>query len=109
MRSDVYSHALGENPDLATPDGIQDLNGPVAQWCLDNYDEDFYARSPSLDPLCRNQTSSYVVRGGPMMRYITGLTFPATWKRFQMHDPKSLHDPARIGLRVVVSQKSHEE
>lgn len=106
MRPDVYHHALGINPDLATPNGIQDLNGSVAQWCLDTYEESFYSRSPSVDPVCRAEASSHVVRGGPMMRYMDSLIFPATWKRFQAKDSRSL-SPREfgIGCRVVIPSK----
>jgi formylglycine-generating enzyme required for sulfatase activity len=104
MRSDIFNHPLGANPDLATPNGIQDMNGPVTQWCLDTYEESFYATSPLFDPVCRTEATSHVVRGGSMMRYMDTLIFPATWKRFQATDSRSLN-PSEfgVGCRVVIS------
>jgi formylglycine-generating enzyme required for sulfatase activity len=58
---------VGSHPELATPEGVHDLNGPVYQWCADRYDEKYYLKSPVRDPVCTFGRSR-VVRGGPKFR-----------------------------------------
>ena len=42
--------------------GLYDMAGSVSEWCLDAYDEDFYARSPRRNPLAGEMTLSEVLR-----------------------------------------------
>ncbi len=42
--------AAGSNPDCASPYGVLDLAGSVAEWCSDWYDESYYAKSPVENP-----------------------------------------------------------
>ena len=41
-----------------------DLRSNVFQWCLDYYADDYYPRSPKLDPFGPDEGTSRVVRGG---------------------------------------------
>ena len=45
--------------------GLHEVSGNLWEWCLDGLDDDFYARSPRLDPWAPWQgTPSRVLRGG---------------------------------------------
>lgn len=48
----------------ASPYGVLNLAGNVYEWCEDVYQRDFYARSPSRDPLARGDGPHRVLRGG---------------------------------------------
>jgi formylglycine-generating enzyme required for sulfatase activity/serine/threonine protein kinase len=48
--------------------GLHDMHGNVWEWCQDAFDETFYARSPSSDPVhLDDQAVSRVFRGGGFM------------------------------------------
>ena len=44
--------------------GLYDINGNVAEWCMDIYDKFYYSGSPRRDPLCRKGDTIRVHRGG---------------------------------------------
>jgi formylglycine-generating enzyme required for sulfatase activity len=103
-RPNPLNQPIGAHPELATPDAIFDLNGPVYQWCKDIYDESFYSASPDNDPVCMRGSARRVIRGGPMLRvfgkslFDERLYLAPTWKRFQSDE----RGAANIGFRVVV-------
>ena len=99
---DPLGSPVGANLELATPDGVHDLNGPVLQWCLDVFDPEFYLRSPAQDPICLTGRDRRVLRGGPMVRYGPGekRVLPAAWLRFATDAPSDYSLP--IGFRIVV-------
>jgi formylglycine-generating enzyme required for sulfatase activity len=59
---------VGSHPTGASPYGIHDMAGNVAEMCLDQYTETFYSNSPYNDPQndpgSDNQYTVYVIRGG---------------------------------------------
>lgn len=101
----VWNDDVGQHPELTTVDGVYDLNGPVAQWCLDEFDAKFYTKSPTNDPLNETGDGRFVLRGGPMMRYGKSeeLVFPPAWKRFARKTVD--HIIPHIGFRVVLVPK----
>ena len=47
------------------PFGLYNVHGNVYEWCLDGYDEDFYASSPKVDPVASHAGSlTHAFRGG---------------------------------------------
>ncbi len=99
-RPNPWGAPLGAHPQLATPEGVFDMNGPVYQWCKDYFREDFYSVSPYADPQCTQPSGGRVSRGGYMYRvYISGerLFLPPSWKRFQAFE----NEDANLGFRIV--------
>ena len=44
--------------------GIYELSGNLLEWCLDDYDKEYYHHSPKKNPLCRSINGLKVIRGG---------------------------------------------
>lgn len=57
-----YAHKVGLKQD--NPFGLYDMHGNVLEWCMDGFDEKYYARSPMLDPPGGRGAAGRVVRGG---------------------------------------------
>jgi len=98
---------IGARPELATPEGVQDLNGPVSQWCLD-FDQDTYERLGTNNPVNMAESKRHIVRGGPLTRmgFINEhMVPPPAWRRFAKTDRDTSALPS--GFRVVVTDRSH--
>ena len=51
-------------PEGASPLGIHNMAGGVAEWVADAYSADFYATSPAQNPINRDLRGVFVLRGG---------------------------------------------
>jgi formylglycine-generating enzyme required for sulfatase activity len=101
--------------------GLYDMLGNVAEWTLDQYDEQYYSASPAANPL-QTGASRYPksVRGGGYMDKAEDLRCAArnksepAWNRRDPQVPKSkwwLTDALSVGFRLVrpVKQPGKEE
>lgn len=58
------TRAVGERPNGASPWGINDLLGNIAEWTLDRWDASAYRSLPATDPHNDEAGRRRVVRGG---------------------------------------------
>jgi formylglycine-generating enzyme required for sulfatase activity len=56
------SHPVGQKG--ASAWGLHDVHGNVWEWCADRFGQDYYAKSPGLDPVGPDSGTSRVLRGG---------------------------------------------
>lgn len=81
--------------------GLFDLHGNVWEWCQDDHDQDYYARSPVLDPVLRDfgcgVHTNKICRGGSMHALSE---MCRTSHRF--YEPVS-YQAADLGLRLAAS------
>ncbi|MBE6425302.1 MAG: hypothetical protein E7029_04825 [Planctomycetaceae bacterium] len=61
------THPVGQKKPNAW--GLYDMHGNVYEWCQDWYDDDYYAESPTSDPIGPANGSSRVIRGGGWRDY----------------------------------------
>jgi serine/threonine-protein kinase len=55
---------VGSYKDGASPFGLYDMAGNVAEWVFDTFSEDFYANSPFYNPVNTESGASRIFRGG---------------------------------------------
>ncbi|MCI5145179.1 MAG: hypothetical protein D3923_06515 [Candidatus Electrothrix sp. AR3] len=95
------THPVGEKK--ANVWGLHDMHGNVLEWCVDCYDEKFYADSPMRNPLAEKERTHRVVRGGSWYDR-AGYCRSAYRER---HGPDYRYDDAGFRcVRVQVKQES---
>ncbi len=60
----LFTAPVGSFPRGRSAFGVEDLAGDVWEWVEDSFDETFYARSPTSDPVSRERSERKVIRGG---------------------------------------------
>ena len=103
-------HPVGQKK--PNPIGLHDMLGNVAEWCLDQYSPDFYARSPARAPVLLPSDRRFpdVARGGSwaddpkQLRSAARRGSTEAWSRRDPQSPQSIwwHTDAMIvGFRLV--------
>ena len=93
------------------PWGLYDMHGNVAEFCLDQHDPEFYAKSPKKNPLNGPKTTEpCVVRGGSwdddpeLLRSAARVASTPDWKQQDPQIPQSIWyytDATFVGFRIV--------
>jgi formylglycine-generating enzyme required for sulfatase activity len=94
-------------PDLAAGDrkpnnwGLHDMHGSVREWCADWWDEDYYSRSPLVDPPGPPTGNFKVLRGGAVKSY--GRFARSAFRLFLLPDIQDAAVDNLSGARLVVN------
>ena len=72
--NDDKPNTVGTCPGGASPFGLLDMAGNVAEWCADWYDAEYYSKSPTEDPKGPSDGKLRVVRGGSWANSAEALT-----------------------------------
>jgi formylglycine-generating enzyme required for sulfatase activity len=82
--------------------GLFDFHGNVWEWCHDSYDQDYYSRSATVDPVNISSTSNdKVCRGGS----INALSEMCR-TRYRFHEPAAFF-AGDLGFRLAANDRSN--
>jgi formylglycine-generating enzyme required for sulfatase activity len=116
------THEVGQKK--PNPWGLYDIYGNVAEWCLDQYDKDYYARFPKDKPTVGpvnvpgNKRFSHVTRGGgwwddaATCRSAARVGSNKDWILLDPQRPQSiwwLTSAENVGFRVVQAVEEQKE
>jgi formylglycine-generating enzyme required for sulfatase activity len=98
IRSVDDTTPVGSYPSGASPYGVLDMAGNVAEWVNDWYQSDYYSQSPTSNPPGPNNGEYKVHRGGT---YINTFDFLlVSWRGYTL-EPRARHP--RVGFRCAAS------
>jgi formylglycine-generating enzyme required for sulfatase activity len=119
--SDEVTHQVGQK--RPNPWGLFDMHGNVAEWCLDHYQKDFYAKfsadKPTLNPVLLPTADrfSHVVRGGSWAdkpercRSAARRGSDKTWLKLDPQRPQSIWwmtSAEFVGFRIVRAVEEYD-
>lgn len=91
----TYTSPVGRFP--PNPFGLYDLHGNVWEWCADWYDAEYYATSPTKDPVGPEMGKERVYRGGGWFNCTRG--FRSASRSASVPENRNL----TLGFRVCVA------
>lgn len=92
-------YPVGSLPDGASPYGVLDMSGNVAEWVADYFDSSYYSYAPQRNPTGPDQVLDHGLRGGS---YASPREQATTYFRDSSHSALS---NVRVGLRCALSYK----
>jgi formylglycine-generating enzyme required for sulfatase activity len=92
--ADEKLHPIGQK--LPNAYGLFDMNGNLAEWCLDWYDQMYYTQTPNADPWGPISGINKVIRGGSSKDY--GNVMRSAYRNF---GPPELRDKY-TGIRLAL-------
>ncbi|NUT49478.1 MAG: SUMF1/EgtB/PvdO family nonheme iron enzyme [Saccharothrix sp.] len=88
--------------------GLHDMHGNVWEWCADDFQADFYARSPRRDPVAAGPTSGAADAPDKVSRGGSFLSLSEMCRtRFRLHDPAG-YSAGDLGFRMAGTPRADD-
>jgi formylglycine-generating enzyme required for sulfatase activity len=94
--AEADTQPVGSYSEGASPFGVFDMAGNVAEWVADDYDETAYANSPSSNPYNTNVSAGRVFRGGSFGQP-SGTLYTTSRRDGNLHT----YSDVRVGFRCA--------